>query len=538
VRQEWDRAISLYDRILQIDPAAAGCHYRRALANYHQRRYAIAFRDNRAALAMSGLLPDDRIEALLLQANLLMANGEVDESIEAGFRGRWLRDFGTDPNSDPPQFGPGLVETRIETLRDLAELAIIHRSDVGIAAELHRQVDALQERYAEWLGSPNRDVLYLNEDWTRNIGHIALLDYLLKMRDLGWTKWKEIVLLASPKRTANAAFLACFRNRLRIVASDSVPAGPRHFATAFGFRVSSPLPLPDGTSPWLTAGLGIVQEEWERQGRGPQLALSAEDEAFGRDQLRAMGVPPDAWFVGLHVRSSSFYGERDSSPQSHRNARIESYVPAIEEIVRRGGRVFRMGDRNMPPLPPTPGAIDYARSRFKSDRMDVFFCARSRFFIGVASGLGNVPAVFGVPCLMTNWLSNSLPFYSRDDMFLPKLLYRKADGTRLTFNEWLSPPVWNASYSVEGLDALGLSAIDNTPEELREAAAAMLDHLGGKSRHTPETLSRENTFAETARSQGLRGFARVVPAFLTRHRELLPLRHEGHTAVDIARTGV
>lgn len=54
----------------------------------------------------------------------------------------------------------------------------------------------------------------------------------------------------------------------------------------------------------------------------------------------------------------------------------------------------------------------------------------------------------------------------------------------------------------------------------------------------PHALAREYTLAETARSQGLRGFARVVPAFLTRHPEWLPQRHEERTAVDIGRTNV
>ena len=45
----------------------------------------------------------------------------------------------------------------------------------------------------------------------------------------------------------------------------------------------------------------------------------------------------------------------------------------INEVISRGGAVFRVGDKSMTPLPKTKGLIDYPFSNFKSDFMDIFF---------------------------------------------------------------------------------------------------------------------------------------------------------------------
>lgn len=53
--------------------------------------------------------------------------------------------------------------------------------------------------------------------------------------------------------------------------------------------------------------------------------------------------------------------------------------------------------------------------------------------------------------------------FNRHDRFLPKLL-RRDGGPTLTFGEWLSRPVRDASYSGESLTRGGYQAIDSTPE--------------------------------------------------------------------------
>ena len=58
----------------------------------------------------------------------------------------------------------------------------------------------------------------------------------------------------------------------------------------------------------------------------------------------------------------------------------------IKEVISRGGAVFRVGDKSMTPLPKTKGLIDYPFSNLKSDFMDIFLAATSKFVVGTASG--------------------------------------------------------------------------------------------------------------------------------------------------------
>src|SRR5262249_598115 len=88
-----------------------------------------------------------------------------------------------------------------------------------------------------------------------------------------------------------------------------------------------------GTQSFVEFG-GDVQSRWDGDGRGPLLELSAEDRERGYRLLRELGVPQDAWFVGLHVRESK------DRMRDVRDADITTYRLAIEEIAKRGGWVL------------------------------------------------------------------------------------------------------------------------------------------------------------------------------------------------------
>ena len=129
------------------------------------------------------------------------------------------------------------------------------------------------------------------------------------------------------------------------------------------------------------------------------------------------------------------------------------------------------------------GVIDYALGKHKSPRMDVFLCGGCRFYVGVASGISHVPTTFGVPCVLSNWLSNALPVYSGMDMFVPKML-RHIDGEQLLpFDEYLDPDTRLLSYSGQKLEDHDLEVVDNTPDELLSVVVEMINQLdAGKPR--------------------------------------------------------
>lgn len=525
-----DSAVERLTQVLELHPTNDEARLGRGEALRRLDRVDDARDEFLITLSLPDLRPDFRTRAHRGLAEAYLLLDDLDRAIGHAFTARLIARFGPDAPWDQDELAEEAdeFEELAEAHGDVGEFAIDFANDFAAAARAFGRRERVRAEYARWLATVPAATCYLSSNWVRLVGHTALVDFQVKRHLLGWAKTNRIVLDAPPGVTVNPAYADYYRPFVKVV---SGPAGAtRHLANALGTRVASLLELPGGESAYFLEGMGAIQEEWERQGRGPLLALTDADRAFGRDTLRRMGVPDGAWFVALHVRTSGFHREGVVEYQTHRNAEITSYLPAIREIVSRGGWVVRLGDATMPPLPPTDGVIDYARGPFKSPRMDVFLCAASRFFVGVASGLAHVPMTFGVPGLLTNWVSNALPVVSRDDFFLPKLLREAATGRVLTFDEWLRPENRCRYILATSLAAAGLRPVDNTPDELREAVAEMLDRMDGAAEPDADDRRRQAAFAALARAHGLVGFARVGHGFLQRHAHLLPSQGRRTTA--------
>ena len=527
---EHEAAADRYSHVLDLVPDHLEARLRRGVESVYLRLDVEARNDFYSLLSHPGLDLPWRIQVNNYLAEQAVRLGDFDRAIGHGYIARLLKRYGEDAPWNQAALAEEADEFELlsEVHNDLAEFAINFESDFSTATALYARRDETRRDYTRWLTTVPAQTHYLAPDWVRNIGHIALLDFWVKMRELGWLDRTRIVVHAPPAATANRSYLAKFRPHLKIVADPEPGGGTQHLAVTFGSRVASILRLPGHSEKYFLEGMGLIQEEWERQGREPLLAISEDDRDYGQAKLRAMGMPDGVWFVGVHVRSSGFHGNGLDPYQSHRNADIARYFPLMDEVVRRGGWVIRLGDGSMPPLPSRPGVIDYARSPHKSERLDVFLCGACRFFVGVASGLAHLPTTFGVPCLLTNWLSNALPVKSRHDLFLPKLVWSTVANRLLTFDEYFLEEVRARFNSANGLRDAGLRPVDNTAEELQEAVVEMLDLLDGRE---PANDSLQERFEALVRGHGLVGFSRIGRDFLSRHASLLveaePIRKAG-----------
>jgi putative glycosyltransferase (TIGR04372 family) len=308
--------------------------------------------------------------------------------------------------------------------------------------------------------------------WTRAVGHIAYLDSWVKSRLLAGEPLGDPIIRTTTEATANRFYLSCWSRWFRIEETQNPSAKPDEEETYF----PSPLTLANRAAIPFYEAFGAIQQEWERQGRAPLLTLPEEVRRNGRERLARLGVEPGRWFVTLHVREGGF--KQYDVGFGHRNAALDSYIPAVEEIMRRGGVVVRLGAPHMRSAPKIAGLIDYARSELRSDWMDVFLCAEGLFHIGVESGISHVPITFGRPTLFTNWVRlGSLPSFGADRV-MPKLLRSEHDGRILPLAEILASGLGHMQYSFFPA-ARGLRLIVNTAEEIRDAALEMLDHVHG-----------------------------------------------------------
>lgn len=332
------------------------------------------------------------------------------------------------------------------------------------------------------------NICFLHISNPNRIGHLAAeLDWYLKKVELGDFPRYRAVLLLSRDRAANPALLDLWARHLVLVEHPVLRwlLRPLTFFPSITLDLGQSVAMVQGSTDYPS-----VLERWG--GRAPLVSLSQEMERSGMAALEDLGLPKDAWYVAVHAREGG-YSPKDEYIHGHRNSAIDAVVLAAEEIARRGGWCIRMGDASMSPMPPTPNVIDYATSRFKSDWMDVFLCANTRFFLGNTSGLCLVSALFQVPSVLVNMIPIGACFgMGPDDISIPKTILDE-NGTRLSFAEIMGSEI--ADYRMHELyEQRGLSVVENTPEEVRDVTIEMLDRLDGKWVETPEDRILQQRF--------------------------------------------
>ena len=252
-------------------------------------------------------------------------------------------------------------------------------------------------------------------------------------------------------------------------------------------------------------------------GRAPLLALTEEDNLWGEQEIAALGVPRGGWFVCVHAREGGF-SPQDEATHAHRNGSIEALVPAMQEIVARGGFCVRMGDPSTRPLPVIEGVVDYAHHANRSPRLDVVLCAKAKFFLGNSSGIAIVSSVFGVPAALANMVPLSALGIMPSDLSIPKLYRRRQDGRPLGFGEVFGTAAANFRYALQYSQA-GIDLVENTADEIRELTKEMLDRLDGRSAPEAGDETLQRCFMALVR-QGDYGYgaaSRVGAAFLRRY---------------------
>ncbi len=179
-----------------------------------------------------------------------------------------------------------------------------------------------------------------------------------------------------------------------------------------------------------------------------------------------LGIPPNAWFVCLHVRESGF--RNDKGRREYRNSNINSYIPAINHITSNGGWVVRMGDNSMSKLPKLKNVIDYPHTSSKSELMDLVLIKLCYFYIGCQSGIYDVAVLFNKPILLLNmysWTFGSPMHYK--DRGIIKHVYSKIENRFLSINE-----IYNSDWSLQNINSIANQDyyfVDNTEQEILDA---------------------------------------------------------------------
>ena len=378
------------------------------------------------------------------------------------------------------------------------------------AMALLTRANALRTERAVALGFFNSQIRFLEPIWIAAFGHLAQLQYVIKLNILENRRREDTILYLPPEvRVVNHFLLDQWRPHINVIDKESDLPLPLDKLKALTFDFYAPQ-LADGSTAYYWDAAEQVNQRWRAEKRGPLLTLPSDIERRGVEALSSVGINPGGWFVALHVRESAS-NKHHAGLHNVLNSSIADYFPAIKHITDRGGWVIRLGDPNMMPLPAMPNVLDYCHSEIRSDWMDVFLLAKCRFFLGTSSGPAYVPGIYGVPSVLTNWWPYGQRPWDEKAIFLPKLYRNLKSGAPLKLSQALSEPFGYCN-SVDYIAAEeGVIVEDNSPEDMRDAVVEMIERLEGTVTYAPADLRLQERAArifEVAKAHGAGDLAR------------------------------
>ena len=210
----------------------------------------------------------------------------------------------------------------------------------------------------------------------------------------------------------------------------------------------------------------------------PHANFSVEEETMGQGVLLEMGIPKMAKFVCLNVRDTAFHRKLDFT--NYRNADVNQYMLAATELTKYGVYVVRVGKSVEKEFKSSnPKIIDYSRSEYRSDFMDVYLGAKCFFAISTSSGWDNVPGMlFRRPVVFTNmtpisqvqsWSEKALAIFKRYKLSNQEQFLSQTEIFNMVDKVFKS--------SAPPFEDLKLELVDNTPQEIFDVVLEMYDML-------------------------------------------------------------
>jgi len=142
----------------------------------------------------------------------------------------------------------------------------------------------------------------LDSVWTSHIGHLGIIDYVLKLGIMENRRREDTILYVQPgSPVANRFLLDQLAAHLRLVEHAADLPFPASAVQTLHYDLFAPR-LSDHSTAFYWELAGRTYLRWALEGRGPLLKLPPDIEARGWQALEKLGLPQGAWFVALHVR--------------------------------------------------------------------------------------------------------------------------------------------------------------------------------------------------------------------------------------------
>ncbi|MDF1792181.1 MAG: TIGR04372 family glycosyltransferase [Thalassobaculaceae bacterium] len=369
----------------------------------------------------------------------------------------WLKQCLVDGELSMPPVNETQGMVFVSTMLDGVEahlLSLRAKDEALRVAELRRMIDEIWRNGApQWV---------LSSTFSSNIGHFAYAATLLTLQNTGYIAAPPIIMLKG--HTRNRYLQGEFERHMidamppGITYAEMISARKRYSVTSGG-----------------TATMSELVSETARRWTGgtPFLEMDPDLSRRGNSVLSDLGAGVDDPVATIHVREEG-YNANVSSTMRLRDAHFETYGVAIRRLVEAGFKVVRLGDPSMKPASPIDGLIDYPFTTAKSDWMDIYLAGRCAFHIGTSSGMSFIPLLFGRPVLFTNFPTLAQMVCAPSVVTLPKVLQTEV-GETVPFETYCR----DHADILEASDAIihGLVFTENTPEDIAQGAAMMVEHL-------------------------------------------------------------
>ncbi|MDR1365913.1 MAG: TIGR04372 family glycosyltransferase [Holosporales bacterium] len=194
---------------------------------------------------------------------------------------------------------------------------------------------------------------------------------------------------------------------------------------------------------------------------------------------------------------------------SNRNSSIRNLHEAMI-LMSKKYFCFRMGKFVLEPLGlKQDNLVDYATSEYRSDFLDIYIFAKSRFYIGDESGINIVPCIFRKSIGLINGqisecfaalyggdTRKSLPRHLIGQTLIPQKYYSTKRDRLLNLSEIvaLAASYENATLLMTSCDKYGFKLIKNTPQEILDLTLEVEKKANDEWEEDYDHFKREDEF--------------------------------------------
>ena len=180
---------------------------------------------------------------------------------------------------------------------------------------------------------------------------------------------------------------------------------------------------------------------------------------------------------------------------SYRNANIDNFLLAAEELASRGYALIRMGSIVKKKINSNSKfVIDYSNSSYRSDFMDIYLQSKCEFFITSGTGINEVARLFKKPLLYVSFAPYAYsPTYISKIICIYKKVFDRKNNKLLSLSEMFNSGVAQA-YHRDVFEEKDIDLIENTPEEIKVAAFEMIEAIENNFKIFKEDIDIQKKF--------------------------------------------